>query len=178
MSPICTRCLPPLLISFLITSSAGAQVDCQNPDEARWVRDTYGWATSQDVLGLKAIEWYGGPTACLGQVKDTFDGVEFGDLRLDFENGAHFRIETYPPETSVTTLTDSSGFHDGAFVLSILKEYAARIGVHIDWTSPTVEEAEHLRVVTFWDPEDGLNASARMVYSDSVLISIGFSLAL
>ena len=157
---------------------ATAQQRCDDPDADQWVHDVYGWTTSYDQLSMYAIEEYGQPTGCIGKVTSEFDGVEFGLVRMEFKGGAVFEIETQPPETSIATLTDSSGFRDEAAVRALLEKYAADIGVNIDWTTASVEEEEKERTVRFWDPVEGLNASATLVYREKRLVAARFSMAL
>ena len=161
-----------------LATQAAAQHACDDPEADQWVKDVHGWTSSYDALAMYAVEVYGQPVQCVGQVTSEFDGVDYGLIHLDFAGGAVFEMETQPPETSIATLTDSSGFRDEVAVRDLLEKYAADIGVKIDWTTASVEEVEKERTVRFWDPEEGLNASATFVYREQRLVTARFSMAL
>ncbi|MGA7307046.1 MAG: hypothetical protein WBW88_19415 [Rhodothermales bacterium] len=169
--------LAPLAL-LLVTTPGWTQQRCDDADVGQWVKNIYGWTTSHDELARYAIEMYGPPRACLGEVTSEFDGNEFGRVWMRFSGGAVFEIETQPPEASIATLSDSSGFDDEATVRDVLKAYTNEIGLEIDWsdTTSTVDGKE--RMETYRDPDDGVNASARLVFRRNTLVSVRVSLAL
>jgi hypothetical protein len=107
-----------------------------------------------------------------------FDGMKFGSLRLEFSEGSTFQVETLPPELSRVTLLSPSGFADEEVARSVLVSYAEGIGVEIDWTAPEVTKVAGEKVEEFRDPDQGLNASASLVYVDGSLVGVRFSMAL
>jgi len=167
-------CLPIVLSNRL----GAAQNDCSRPNVPRWVAHTYDFVTEHDILALYAIQKFGPPTDCSGQVTTVFDGNEFGSLRIEFVGGQVFQIHTYPPESSAAILTDSSGLADPSGAVDALHRYADGIGLEIDWSDPIEKIESPFRTITFWDPDDGLNASTHLVYADSTLVEIGVSMAL
>lgn len=164
--------------SLLGGRSSWAQTRCDDPEADAWVTEMRDRVVSFDPIVAFAVEAYGPISNCHGTVTAEFDAMEFGTVEFDFSDGATYRLETMPPEMSVTTLADSSGFKDEPAIRELLEGYTSEIGLSVDWTSPEVETNGDVRVETYWDPDDGMNASARLVYSNDNLISLRISLAL
>jgi len=168
-----------LCLPIIVQSRPGlAQNACNRPDAPPWLARTYDHVMHHDDLASYAIRELGPPTDCSGQVTATFDGNDFGSLRLEFDGGQVFQVDTFPPESSFVTLTDSTGLKDEDEVLETLRRYAAGIGLEIDWSDPVEEIDRDYRNVSFRDPDVGLNASTELVYDDVALISVGLRLAL
>ncbi len=131
-----------------------------------------------DGLTRWAVERWGAPVSCEGAVSGEFDGTSFGTLRLGFPGGATLEVQTAPPETSVVTLRRSDGLGGEADMRALLADYADRIGTHVDWSAPTesVDGAE--RVLTFQDPDPGLNAFASLIFRGATVVGLRVSLAL
>ena len=159
-------------------ASTGTWSACDGPESDPWVRELRDRVLGFDELVGFAVEAYGAPLTCDGAVRTEFDGMKFGALHLTFSEGATFQIETMPPEASAVTLRAPSGFADEELTRQVLENYTERIGVEIDWTAaePATEGDE--RVERFWDPDEGLNASASLVYSGGSLVALRFSMAL
>ena len=107
-----------------------------------------------------------------------FDGAKFGTLLLGFAEGVTFEVRTMPPESSVSTLSASSGFGDESLVREALRRYSTEIGLAIDWTTPEVTMEGDEVVHAFWDPEPGLNASASLIFAEDILVAVRVSVAL
>ena len=167
-----------LLGSLLYTPLVVVGQPCDLSADSDWVRDTYERTTSFDTLAVYAIERFGPPTSCDGSVTQIFDGSHFGRLTLNFPKDVAFRLETFPPESSVATLISPSGFADDEEIRGLLKTYAETIGLEIDWRTPDVAATGNERTETYWDPDDGINASARLTFLDDRLVSVAVSLAL
>lgn len=148
---------------------------CDAPEAARWVTLIRERLLQFDMLARYGIGLHGPPIACEGEVTTVFDGDEFGVLRLDFE-AAWFAIETQPPETSIATLRNPAGFADEDAARRTLEAYCDDIGVDIDWTvaETTVDGDE--RLVTYSDPEEGLNAMATLICRGETLAGSGSAL--
>jgi hypothetical protein len=159
-------------------ASTASRLACDGPDTDPWVIELRDRVLGFDELVGFALEEYGAPLTCEGAVGTEFDGMKFGSLRLTFSEGATFHVETMPPEASSVTLRAPSGFANEALARQVLEEYTERIGVKIDWASgePTTEGDG--RVERFWDPDEGLNASASLVYAGGSLVALRFSMAL
>lgn len=156
----------------------GRPSPCEGADVDPWVTRLRDRVVSWDLLAKHAIEHHGPPIACEGRVTTEFEGTKFGVLRLGFAGGTWFEVATMPPESSVATLRSPAGFDDEDAARELLEAYCAEIGVEIDWTraTPTTEGDE--RIETYSDPDDGLNASASLVFVGDTLVALRFSLAL
>lgn len=176
------RPLLPTPIMTAIGMFAGllqaAAQPCDAPDAPAWIAHTQSFVLKYDQLAGFAVEHFGPPTSCEGKVTGEFDGTDFGMVRLRFPGGATFEMETQPPEASVASLTDSSGFDDETAVRDVLKKYTDEIGLEIDWSDTTFSAEGTERSETYWDPDDGMNASAGLVFRRDTLISVRVSLAL
>jgi pimeloyl-ACP methyl ester carboxylesterase len=159
-------------------ASVGTRSACDGPDADPWVRELRDRVLGFDGLVGFAIEEYGAPLTCDGTVGTEFDGMKFGSLRLTFSEGATFQVETTPPEASSVTLRAPSGFADEGLARQVLEDYTERIGVAIDWATGEPETEDNERVERFWDPDEGLNASASLVYAGGSLVALRFSIAL
>ena len=159
-------------------ASTGSKPACDGPDADPWVTELRDRVLSFDELVDFAVEAYGAPITCGGEVGTEFDGMKFGSLLLSFSDGASFEVETMPPETSVVTLSAPSGFTDEVLARQVLQVYAERIGVEIDWAAPEIATQDDERIEVFWDPDTGLNASASHVYAGDSLVGLRFSMAL
>lgn len=132
----------------------------------------------QGQLYRYAVSLFNEPTDYEGKITTTFDGNKFGIVRFSFSGGGELKIETLPPESSITTLRAPSGFPDENDVGSFLKQYLQDIGLKIDWSKPEEQISNDEKIVKFYDPVPGFNATAIMVYKDNKLIEIGVSKAL
>jgi len=159
-------------------ASTGSMPACDGPDANPWVTELRDRVLGFDALVGFAVQAYGAPITCGGEVGTEFDGIKFGSLLLSFSDGASFEVETMPPETSVVTLSAPSGFADEVLARQVLQVYAERIGVEIDWTVPEITTEGAERVESFRDPDPGLNATASHVYSGDSLVALRFSMAL
>ena len=155
-----------------------ARTACDAPGAERWVLDLRDRMLEFDDLGLYALESFGAPLSCEGGVETEFDGLEFGSLALGFSEGAVLTVRTEPPEASVVALRAPNGFEDEDAAREVLRAYAERIGLEIDWTTPEMTTEDGETVQRFWDPDTGLNASAVLRYSSGSLVELGLSLAL
>lgn len=178
MKRYCLAGLSSIVVLLTISGTRAQIARCDAEDTPFWVRNIHERVTKFDRLGLFAIERYGLPIGCEGSVTTVFDGMEFGSIRLEFQNGATFGVETQPPEASFAALVDSSGFRDEAKARTVLHEYADGIGLSIDWSNPELTSEGRANTETYWDPDDGLNASASFTYVDSVLVELRLSMAL
>lgn len=163
--------LPVLLIALLAAP-------CDAPGTDPWVGELRDRVLAFDDLAQYARRVYGDPVACDGAVSDEFDGLKFGRVTLSFGAGISMEVQTMPPETSLVTLRSDDGFTDGEGVEALLRDYAARRGLSIDWSTPEITTEGDQEVRTFWDPEPGLNASAALIFRDTRLVGVRLSLAL
>jgi len=151
---------------------------CDGPEADPWVRELRDRVLRFDELAGFAVGSYGAPLTCEGAVSTEFDGMKFGSLCLGFSEGATFRVETLPPESSVVTLRVPSGFTDEAAARQSLEVYAADVGLEIDWTTPEFTTEGDEQVQTFWDPDPGLNGSVSMIFLEGTLVAVRLSMAL
>lgn len=151
---------------------------CEGPDADPWVSDFRTRVESYDRLYRFAVERFGAPTSCEGQITMEFDGANFGSLRFGFAGGMSYSVESMPPETSIAFLRAPGGFVDVDAVRSLLEAHTAAIGLAIDWSAPEIGEEDGEVVHTFWDPEPGLNASASLIFIGDALVGIRVSMAL
>lgn len=159
-------------------SGTAPAAPCDAPDTDTFVRDLRERTLAYDELAAFAVERYGDPLACEGEVTTEFDGAEFGTLRLTFPDGVTLDVETMPPATSIHTLRRTVAFEDEAEMRDLLQRRAARIGLSIDWETPEVTNDGDREEQRYWDPDTGLNASAVLVYEAGALIAVGMSMAL
>lgn len=151
---------------------------CDGAEAAPWVTRTRHYVVSYDQLARIAVKRYGPPLSCEGKVTSEFDGEQFGVVRFRFKGGATFSMETQPPETSIASLSDSTGLSDEMALRDTLRSYTDQIGLDIDWSKPIISTEGIERTETSWDPDDGMNASARLVFRRDTLVSVRVSLAL
>ena len=151
---------------------------CESGDVDHWVTDLRDRVLARDRLVLYAIERYGEPIRCDGTVTSAFGGESFGNLVLGFSEGASYRIEVMPPEAQIVELEAPMGFDVANSAIELMRAYAEEVGVEIDWTTPTARTFGDRQEETYWDPDDGLNASVTFTYRSEALIAVRFSLAL
>lgn len=169
-------------IAALLTSASSPRTapwgPCDGPGADPWVTALRDRVIAFDGLARYAVTRRGPPLRCEGSVTAEFDGGQFGFVRMGFGNGMTLHVETMPPETQIVTLRDSSGFADVAGARRALQTYAADFGVSIDWTAPIETRDDRERILTFRDPDPGLNSSAALVFAGTVLVALRFSAAL
>ncbi len=170
-----------LLAAVLLTAAApvsGQAVPCDAAGADPWVVSLRDRVLRFDDLAAFAVEKWGDPVGCEGEVTMDFDGARYGVLRLDFEDGVALSVETQPIETSIVTLGRTAGFADPEAVAAALRSYTTEVGVSIDWEDPeTLTQGEEESQV-FRDPTPGLNASAALVTRGGMLVRVRFSMAL
>lgn len=149
----------------------------QAVEEDPWLSD-WRQIIMQDQLYQYAVSLFSGPINFEGKITTVFDGNKFGIARFSFSGGGEFRIETLPPESSITTLRAPNGFPDENDVGSFFKQYLQDIGLKIDWSKPEEQISNDEKIIKFFDPVPGFNATATMVYKDNKLIEIGVSMAI
>ena len=172
--------LPLLAVALLavLGSTPPDRRECDGPDADSWVSDFRDRTLAYNEIARSAVERWGAPTACEGAVTTEFDGVQFGFVRLTFEEGVTVEVETMPIETSITVLRAVDGFADAAAVEESVRAAAADIGLEVDWATPEVTSEGDRTTRTYWDPESGLNASVALVYRGDTLIEARISMAL
>jgi creatinine amidohydrolase len=153
-------------------------IPCDSPGADPWTRESRDGLLAFDEVVHYGVELFGPPDSCGGMVETEFNGQKFGLLRLGFSDGATFLLQTMPPETGIITLRVPSGFEDEEAALDVLKAHTARVGVEIDWANPETTAEGNESVTSFWDPDDGLNARASLIYQGGKLVALRFSLAL
>lgn len=151
---------------------------CEGSDVDPWVSDFRTRVESYDGLYRFAVERFGAPTSCDGEITMELDGASFGVLRFGFEGGRSYSVESMPPETSVALLRAPGGFEDVHALRSMLEAHTAAIGLAIDWSAPEIGEQDGELVHTYWDPGPGLNASASLIFIGDALVGIRVSMAL
>ena len=151
---------------------------CEGPDVDPWVADFRARVESYDGLYRFAVERFGAPLTCEGEVTMEFDGARFGALRFGFQDGASYAVESLPPETSIAVLRAPGGLQDADAVRTMLRAHTAAVGLAIDWSAPEIGEEGGDVVHTFWDPEPGLNASASLIFMGDALVGVRVSMAL
>ncbi|GMV03936.1 MAG: hypothetical protein AMXMBFR53_02180 [Gemmatimonadota bacterium] len=162
----------PILLLFSLASAP-----CEGPGVDPWLAGLHQRVTADDGLALFAARAYGEPTACEGGVTAEFDGLEFGRMTLTYPGGITLEVETFPPESSVVTLRAPLGFADADVIRGVLRDYVARIGLSVDWSTPTVTTEGADTVHTFHDPLPGLNASASLFLRDGGIVGVRVSMA-
>jgi len=156
-----------------------AREPCDGPGASTWASDFRDRMLAYDGLARFALETYGDPVTCDGEVTAEFDGALFGSLRLTFATGITLEAHTQPPESSVTLLRSASGFADAGALREMLRAHAADVGLRIAWSAaPEVAAEDGERVERYRDPEPGLNAAALLVFRGDDLVAVGLSLAL
>jgi hypothetical protein len=109
------------------------------------------------------------------------EGQDFGSIKYGFPDGSLLSIESLPPETSLVEVKTMKATLDEQAARAFLQKTTAKNGFHIAWTSsPRIESDQRTGITrkTYWDPEEGINAGADLIYRDGKLIGIGFHSAL
>ncbi len=150
---------------------------CEEPAADPWIIQRRDGLLANNELVEYAVEHFGQPVVCSGLVEEEYQGQKYGSFWFEFEGGADFRLRSMPPEIGITTLRFPGGFDDEAEAKELLMRRAARIGLEIDWgRAETTWEGEE-KVVSFWDPDTGLNAKASLIYLGERLVALRLSLA-
>lgn len=82
-----------------------------------------------------------------------------------------------PPEISIATLRIPVGFKDEEEARRLLADRATRVGLEVDWTIPEVSGEGGARVEAYWDPDQGLNGQAALIFREDRLVAVRFSIA-
>lgn len=151
---------------------------CDGPDADPWVATLRDRILNFNDLATHAIRRYGPPTACDGAVNSEFDGAKFGVVTLSFGEDVTLSVETFPPEASIVSFSDASGFDDETGMRELLVAYTEDVGLRVDWSIPDVSRGERTRVETYFDAHPGMNASVALHYTDGALTQIRVTLAL
>jgi len=158
---------------------AGAPMQpCEDAATGSWIANLRERLLSFDVLGRHAVERFGAPTACRGEVTSEFDGMEFGRLRLEFPGGAALQVESFPPESSRVELTVPGGFPDENQARRLLRAYVDEIGAGVDWSAPELAKEDGATVEIYWATDPELNVSAQVVSTGGKITTLRFAMAL
>lgn len=149
---------------------------CGDPDGHEWIAVTRDQVMERNELVAFAVETAGDPASCEGSVT-VWQGEEYGHLRIGFDGGVEFSLETMPPGILIMELGAEGGFADADAAVEALRRLTERMGVSIDWTMPEESEQDGIQVRQYWDPEPGLNASATVGRSGGRVISLRWSIA-
>jgi len=164
--------MPDLAVGQVASST------CEGADEDPWIAEMHERMMRLNRFVAYAVEQHGPAATCRGAVTTEFDGGKYGEIELEFSEDVVFHIETMPIETSIVTLRATRGFEDEDAVRLLLLEYAAAIGLSIDWDAPEEATEAGERLETYWDPEPGLNASAQLIYRETMLVAVRLRMAL
>ena len=129
-----------------------------------------------DSFYQQLVTWKGQPSACKGSVGK---GEAQGESRLELSwpDGATLELASMLPETSVVRYSNRHGLAHADEIIAALRDYAARWGLHVDWTAPRQELEAGTRTTVFQDP--GVNAFARLSYDrQQRLVAVSLSTAL
>ena len=151
---------------------------CDGPGADPWVAQLRDRILNFNDLAVHAIGRYGPPSTCDGSVNDNFDGAKFGVVTLSFGDDVSLTVETFPPEASIVSFSDTSGFDDEREMRELLLAYTDDVGLRVDWSIPDVRRGEGTRVETYFDAHPGMNASVALHYTDGALTQIEVKLAL
>ncbi len=110
----------------------------------------------QGQLYQYAIKLFNDPVDYEGKITDTFDGNKYGVTQFSFSGGGILKIETFPPESSITTLRVPNGFPNENDAGSFLKQYLRDIGLNIDWSKPKSRLPMTRRLLNFMTQLRGL----------------------
>lgn len=82
------------------------------------------------------------------------------------------------PELFVIRYSRPKGLMRADEVIAALHEYAGRLGLRVDWTSPSQENEGNTRVVEYRDPTAGMNGIVRLAYDrQNRLVAVSLSVA-
>lgn len=173
------------ILALVVVGAAGTWADlapvsrlaCEGPDVDPFVTDLRDRVLRYNGLAHWLIEAQGQPLTCEGSVTSEFDGALFGTVTLGFPDGTTLQIETMPPEISLVSVGNVSGFTDEEALRRVVETYTSDGGLDIDWSTPEVSDGPDGRVETYWDPTPGLNASVAFTYIDGVLVSVRVGMA-
>jgi hypothetical protein len=155
----------------------GTQTLCDHPDADPWVQERRDHLPGRDEFVAYATSEFGPPSRCHGEVETESAGLKFGYVELDLSEGVTFRLETMPPEISIATLRVPVGFKDEEEARRLLADRATRVGLEVDWTTPEVSDEAGARVEAYWDPNQGLNGQAALIFREDRLVAVRFSIA-
>lgn len=160
-----------------VSANVSRAEPCDGPGIDPWVSEVRERLLTYNSMVNYAVGRFGPPLTCEGSVTSEFDGAQFGTLQFEFAQGVTFQLKTQPPETSVTTLRAPKGLEEDT-MRALLEGYSANVGVQIDWSASTVTTQGAERTESYWDPDEGLNASASLVFRGDTVVAVRFSIAL
>jgi len=179
-SKILTRGLVTLVGAAAFMSPVSAQdrtfTRCDDPDGHPWIAQSRDRVMTTNELVALATTAAGDPASCEGSVT-VWQGEEYRLLRIGFEHGVDFSLETMPPGVQMMGLSASDGFIDADAALQALRDLTERMGVSIDWTMAEERQSEGVDIEQYWDPDPGLNASASVGRSSGTIVSLRWSIA-
>lgn len=170
----------PIAVAWGVLVGLGAaSIDtCDGPDVDPWVTGLRDRIMNFNALAAYAQRTHGPATACDGEVVDDFNGAKFGVVALTFGEDVTLTVQTFPPEASIVSFADASGFSDERGIRELLLAYTTDVGLRVDWSIPDVKQGDGTRVETYFDLHPGMNASVALHYSDATLTEIRVTLAL
>lgn len=154
-----------------------AALKCVGEKDSAWV-ERQARATTEDPLFQFALEEAGPPASCQAAITERTDEGIFGTVSVRFRDGMIYRSETSPPESAQIDLTSKTGFKNPAQAVDRLKAATGAIGLHVDWSKPETKKSGDVETQTFWDPDEGANASGYLRYRGDTLVAVGFGMAL
>jgi hypothetical protein len=136
---------------------------------------------TDDRFYRQLVTWHGQPSACKGSVGKGEDEGE-SRLELTWPDGSTFEQSSMLPETSIVRYSNADGLARADEIIAAVRDYAARWGLHIDWTSPHQQEEAEVagtRVTEYLEPDAGVNGIARLTYDrQQRLVAVSLSMAL
>jgi hypothetical protein len=145
--------------------------------------------TSKDALARLAIDtrlndsFYnrlvgqqGQPSSCKGSIGK---GESAGETKLilAWPDGSTFEQSALLPETSIVRYSNARGFAHAADLTAAFRNYAARYGLRIDWTSARHENRPGAQITEYRDPRT--NGFVRFTYDrQQRLVAAELSIAL
>ncbi|ANM31651.1 hypothetical protein ABI59_21945 [Acidobacteria bacterium Mor1] len=168
------RLIPWVLAYAVFAAPALAESSCDAADAHPWLAKSSQRMTQLNLLIQDAMSRGATLESCSGTATEGEDGELSGELKLTFSDGLRFRFEA-APGTGVALHEMPGGFPDEAATLEVLRRYAQRMALQMDWENPEIGTEGEREVRTYRAPDSDSNAVAALLYADGALVAIRLS---
>lgn len=139
---------------------------CDAPPRAnRWLADFYDRIQAHDMLYQLAVQVYGRPPRCGGEVTQVERGLKYGLFLYRWDNGVEFDAQTRPADVTLVTLRVPEGFDDSANALATVKQYLLKRGLTVDWKNPKQGSEAARTAYEYQDAEENPATRLRLEYN-------------
>lgn len=149
-------------------------------------KETDSWVVSfeqrirdHDELFQYALQNYGAPDFCKGEITALFDGQKFGSITFRWKNSIGFSMKTLPPESSVIEFKHIEGFPDAVATKNVIWQYMKGRGFTVNSAKTRETATEAGRIEEYGAEPAGMNATIGLNFNNkNKLTNVTISTAL